>query len=117
MHVSFGAVVEFSRAFQHNVTTGPVELFWVIGRHHVNWAAAQIHGVPVNGYRAAKAPVDAVIFQKMHVGRDGARCVDLNHLNVVARTFGDVGQCAAPDPAKAVDPYGDSHDLILPQAP
>ena len=117
VHVGLGAVVEFSGAFQHNVTAGPVKLFWIIGGHHINGPTTQIHGVPVNGDRAAEAPMDAVVFQKMRVCRDGARCVDPNHLNVVARTFGDVGQCAASDSAKAVDPDGDSHGVILVQVP
>ena len=62
VHVGAVAVVEFAGAFETPVAAGPVEFFWIIGRHHVNGPAPKVHGVARDGDRAAKAAMDAVVF-------------------------------------------------------
>ena len=57
--------------------------------------------------------MDAVIFQKVRVGLDRARGVDLDDLNIVAPAFSDLGQGAATNTAKSVDTDRDGHGFFL----
>lgn len=72
-------------------------------------ALAEVERLALDLHRTAEAAVHRVVFQQVGVGLDRAGGVDLDDLNVVARGFGDMGQRAAADAAKAIDADGDGH--------
>jgi hypothetical protein len=113
MHRRRVAVVELAGAFEDHVAALPVELRRVVGGEHLHRAAAEVHRVTRDAHLVAEAAMDAVVAQQVGVGLDRAGGVDLDHLNVVARGFGDMCERAAPDPAKSVDANRDRHETRL----
>ena len=90
MDVCLLSVVELAGAFQNNIAAGPIQRFRIIGRHHINRAAPKVERFIFDGHRAAKAAMDAVVFQQVSVCLNRACCVDTYDLDVVARSLGDM---------------------------
>ncbi len=106
----FLAVIEFTGAFQNNVTAVPVQFLGVVGREHLHRAATDIHRVAVHFDVIAETAMDAVIAQEVGVGLNRAGRVDLDDLDVVAGSLSNVGQGAAANAAKAINADRDGHE-------
>ncbi len=111
--LGFFAIIEGAGAFQDNIDARPVEIVEVAGRHDLHRPAAEIHLVARHADLIGEATMDAVIFQKVRVGLDRTRGVDLDDLNIIAPAFSDLGQGAATNTAKPVDTDRDGHGFFL----
>ena len=113
MLFGFVPVVKIAGAFQHNIATRPIQLVHIIGREHLDLAAAQIKGAIANGDFVRITAMDRVIFDQMRSSGQRPRRIDLNNFNIVTQRLRDMRQSAAPDAAKPVDAYFYRHFRIL----